>query len=162
MLMPTNALGDEPVLVDECSTPPNCGNFPACEKKIITEVRDSRTCVKNIKFLFGRILRFHDSKCEAEKARKNAMYAKQRALLEANYRQCLEEKESAKLKCEIKYTDWEICVSKKIKSFPPQDFQDRKILYNRCYQLGGKDEFTDVCCSHYYKSDKENFGLCQQ
>ena len=89
-----------------CPPTPDCSNLPLCKKEPLADQRDERDCKKTVLGLFT----YHDSSCEAEQAKNNSLYAKQRSSQEGNYRQCFQRIEALKLQCEIDYTDWEICI----------------------------------------------------
>lgn len=142
--------------VVSCPPVPTCADVPQCNKVTLERPRNNRDCRKRI---FG--ISISDPACEATKAAANASYSKELYNMEAMYRQCLDNQRSIKLKCDIEYTDWEECMSILIESYPPQNVKDRKQLYFRCINKGGKDEFTDDCCSHLYSSDRRHIGVCK-
>ena len=142
-----------------CGPSPGCVGLRECELRKFDEQRDTRDCNRKISIIFQTI-RVHDPACEARKAAQNQELEARRAAAQQDYRQCLVTNDSKKLNCEILQTRWESCISKELPEYPPKSIENRRSLYTWCIALGGKDEFTNECCSHLYTSDKALLGLC--
>jgi hypothetical protein len=139
-----------------CGNAPICSEPQACKLQDVTQPRDERSCKRTLFFN----LQFNDPACEAEKAGFNQRIEFQRAILQQDYRQCLVAQEGHRTQCEVKQSEWEACISRVLTQFPPRSIADRKFLYQRCTRNGGKDEFTNDCCSHLYAADRSTLGVC--
>lgn len=140
-----------------CGAAPTCSEPPKCEAREIPDQRDTRSCQRTL--VFG--LKFNDPACEANKASVNQKIEFSRAVAQQEYRQCLVSQESHRVGCEVRLSEWENCITKELPQFPPRTLTDRKYLYSRCTRAGGKDEFTDDCCTHLYVADRSAMGVCQ-
>lgn len=139
-----------------CGTAPTCSEQPKCESREVPDQRDARNCSKTL--VFG--MTFNDPACEAEKASVNQKVEFARAVAQQEFRQCLVAQESHRVNCEVRQSEWENCIAKELPQFPPRTLADRKFLYQRCVRTGGKDEFTDDCCTHLYVADRSTMGVC--
>lgn len=147
--------------VDACGPMPACPESPSCLLRELSTPRDTRECKRTIDFGFSKF-RTDDPSCLAERAANNAKIESERASIQLEHRQCLVLQESNRLKCDSAMSTWEACVSRVLPQFPPKSQADRRFMYQRCAQAGGKDEFTMDCCSHLYTPDRVALGVCQQ
>lgn len=139
-----------------CGAAPTCSEPQKCESREVLEQRDARNCRRTL--VFG--MTFFDPACEADKARVNQQVEFARAVAQQEFRQCLVAQESYRVACEVRQSEWENCIAKELPQFPPRTLGDRKFLYQRCTRAGGKDEFTDDCCTHLYVADRSTIGVC--
>lgn len=139
-----------------CGASPICSEQPKCESREIPDQRDTRDCRRT--FIFG--MKLNDPACEADKARVNQKVEFLRAVAQQEFRQCLVAQDSHRVGCEVRQSEWENCIAKELPQFPPRTLADRKFLYQRCIRTGGKDEFTDDCCTHLYVADRSTIGAC--
>lgn len=139
-----------------CGAAPTCSEPLKCESREISDQRDTRSCSRNL--IFG--MTFNDPTCEADKALVNQKVEFARAVAQQEFRQCLVTQDSHRVSCEVRQSEWENCIAKELPQFPPRTLADRKFLYQRCTRAGGKDEFTDDCCTHLYVADRSTMGVC--
>lgn len=139
-----------------CGNAPTCSEPLKCESREVPDQRDTRSCKRNL--FFGMTI--NDPACEADKARVNQKVEFVRAVAQQEFRQCLVAQDSHRVGCEVRQSEWENCIAKELPQFPPRTLADRKFLYQRCTRTGGKDEFTDDCCTHLYVADRSTMGVC--
>ena len=158
MALPLSAVGATPI--GACGSLPVCPTPTQCVLPELSTPRDSRDCSKTIDLIFTR-LQMEDPVCLADRAANNAKLEGERSALQLEHRRCLAVQDSGRLRCDSSMNEWESCVARVLPQFPPKSPSDRRFLYQRCSQGGGKDEFTSDCCSHLYSTDRAALGVCQ-